>query len=121
MYDEVSIWLNNALRQEIPEETAAFCLNLYDDGDGNWSMELIGSGKFDVEDDDWPCDEITDFNTREMPFTWNQPGRWERVLKEMISIIEEYLKHGEYADILKSRSGVGIGFVDGDIENLYIK
>lgn len=25
MYDEVAIWLNNALRQEIPEETAAFC------------------------------------------------------------------------------------------------
>lgn len=121
MLNEVSDWLNATLDQKIPEEVTAFCFNLYDDGDGNWSMELIGTERFDEDDEDWPCDEITDFGTRETPFTWNSDAEWEAVLEGMVSAIKKYLEGGEYAGVLKSKEGIGIGFVDGDIEILYIK
>ena len=36
-------------------------------------------------------------------------------------ILKGYLENGEYEDVLKSKPGVDIGFVDGNIEILYTK
>lgn len=65
MYDKVSAWLDDVLKQNIPDDVEAFCFNLYDDGNSSWSMELVGTERFDENDFDWPCDEVTDFGTRE--------------------------------------------------------
>ncbi len=54
----------------ISNEVIAFGFNLYDDGDFHWSMELIGTSEFDVDDEDWLCNEVTDFDTRDGPFQW---------------------------------------------------
>ena len=121
MYHKLSKWLNCLLKQTIPDEVTAFCLNLHDDGNGKWSMELIGTGRFDLDDPDWPCDEVTDFNTSENPFVWSGSSNWDDVLSEMVGVMREYLRAGKYAALLKSRRGVGIGFVDGDIEILFHK
>ena len=119
LYHKVSKWLDSSLAQKIPDEVMAFCFNLYDDGNGRWSMELIGAGSFDLDDSDWPCEEVTDFMTRESPFVWNSSSKWDVVLNEMADVLKKYLQHGKCADLLKSKSGVGIGFVDGDIEVLF--
>ena len=119
MYNEVSEWLGGVLNEDVPEETAAFCFNLYEDADNNWSMELIGSEGFDAFDDDWACDEITDFGTREHAFSWNQAGTWDEVLEEICKILKKYLQTGKYAEILKGKMAVGVGFTDGDIEIIY--
>lgn len=116
-----SKWLDTVLKQNIPEEVKGFCLNLYDDGDSNWSMELVGTNRFDADDPDWPCDEVTDFGTRKGNFVWRKETGWDTVLEEMTGILKAYLENGEYAPVLKSRDGVGIGFVDGDVEILYMK
>ena len=39
----------------------------------------------------------------------------------MSTILRLYLEDGEYANILKSKEGIGIGFVDGDVEILFTK
>lgn len=118
---EVSKWIDAVLPQNIPEEVAAFCFNLYDDGDGNWSMELVGTQCFDADDTDWPCDEITNFGTRKKMFHWNSAAKWEMVLDAMIVALKAYLKNGKCAKLLKSQSGVGVGFVDGDVKILYTR
>lgn len=118
MYQKVEKWLDQVFNQEIPSEVAAFGFNLYEDGDFSWSMEVVGTGCFDPEDEDWICDEITNFGTRESPFAWQEQAAWEEILKEMKSIVTEYLRHGAYASALKEKNGVGIGFVDGDTEIL---
>ena len=74
MYQEISKWIGKALSQEIPEKVVAFCINLYEDGDDQWSMELIGAERFDLADEDWACDEVTDFGTREELFVWEKPN-----------------------------------------------
>lgn len=119
MYSKVSAWLDHVLEQNIPDEVAAFCFNLYDDGNHAWSMELIGTERFDENDDDWPCDEIADFGTREGLLRWDKEAEWFFILEEVKVVLSEYLKKGRFADVLKSKEGVGVGFVDGDIAILY--
>lgn len=121
LFDEVSEWLDNVLEAEIPNEVIAFGFNLYDAGDYNWSMELIGTSEFDTDDEDWLCNEVTDFDTRDEPFQWSQNTEWEEILNHITGVLQEYLESGKYADILKAKSGIGVGFVDGDVEILYAK
>lgn len=118
MFEELSKWLDNALEAEIPDEVIAFGFNLYDDGDCRWSMELVGASEFDADDDDWLCNEVTDFDTRDNPFRWEKEAEWEEILADVINALKEYLDDGKYADILKAKAGIGIGFVDGDVEIL---
>ena len=118
---QISDWIDNILNTDIPDDVAAFCFNLYEDGNGVWSMELVGSGRFDTEDEDWPCDEITDFASRENPYGWEKDCNWEDALAYIVNALKEYLTYGKHAELLKSRNGVGVGFVDGCIEILYNK
>ncbi|MBQ3002171.1 MAG: hypothetical protein IJD82_00410 [Clostridia bacterium] len=117
----MSDWIDNLLDTDIPDDVAAFCFNLYEDGDGVWSMELVGSGRFDTEDEDWPCDEITDFGSRENPYGWEMECSWEDALAYIVNALKEYLTYGKHAELLKSKNGIGVGFVDGNLEILYNK
>lgn len=60
--------------------------HLYEDGGNNWSIELVGTESFDLEDEDWCCGEIFDFGTRETLLSWNE------ILDEMIQVIKTYLE-----------------------------
>ena len=53
--------------------------------------------------------------------TWNKDSEWDVVLEDMCTVLRQYLENGEYANILKSKEGIGIGFVDGDVEILFSK
>lgn len=119
MFDELSTWLDHVLDQAIPNEVVAFCFNLYEDGHNRWSMEVVGTDYFDADDGDWGCDEVTDFGTRENCYTWEAAKEWDEILNEIISHLKSYLESGTYAALLKEKSGIGVGFVDGDIEIIY--
>lgn len=119
--NKVSEWIDFVLQQEVPTDVVAFCMNLYDDGDSNWSMELVGTQSFDADDSDWPCDEVADFGTRENPFRWNKDAEWDGVLEETIGALKSYFDNGKHASALKMKKGVGVGFVDGDVEVIWCK
>lgn len=121
MKNKIFEWIDGALSGSVPEDVVAFCFNLYEDDENYWSMELVGTGRFDPEDQDWACNEITDFNSRENLFRWQSVCEWDEALEFMTELLNRYLKDGKYADLLKSKSAVGVGFVDGDIEILYAK
>ncbi len=121
MNPKLSQWIDNVLNTNVPDNVVAFCFNLYDDSGDNWSMELVGSEWFDLEDEDWPCNEFTEFNSRRNPYEWQMDCGWEEVLAYIVKELKEYLENGKHAALLKSRTGVGVGFVDGNIEILYNK
>lgn len=112
---------NCGITYEIPSDVIAFNFNLYEDINKNWSMELVGTESFDVDDEDWACDEVTDFGTRDNPFCWHKEAGWNEVLEEIVSILKEYLNNGAFSSVLKNFKGVGVGFADGDIEILHYK
>lgn len=115
MYDELATWIDKALAQGLPEDIVAACFNIYEDADNSWSLELVGCSSFDPDDDDWACDEVSDFGTRDNPFTWNSKGDWETVLADLKKKLTRYLETGRSADKLKKLDGVAVGFVDGDL------
>ena len=121
MNNGVTNWIDNILDQEIPPEVVAFCFNLYEESDGSWAMELVGTEEFDAENEDWACNELTDFGSREHLYYWEMDCEWEAALEYMVKELNRYLEKGKHADLLKSRAGVGVGFVDGNIEILYSK
>lgn len=125
MFDEISAWLDDVLEDisetDILNEIIAFGFNLYDNGDDNWSMELIGTSEFDADDEDWLCNEVTDFGTRNNSFQWYKKAKWEEILNDVICLLKRYLESGKYADVLKAKLGIGVGFVDGNVEIIYVK
>ena len=121
LYDTIEKWLDDILQQSIPDDVLALNFNMYDDGDYSWSIELVGTDSFDIDDDDWRCDEVFDFGTRDNPLEWKEENTWDYILDEMIDIINRYLEEGQFADVLKQYKAVGIGFVDGDANTLYVQ
>lgn len=119
MYSVVAHWLDDILERELPDAVAAFSFNLYEDGGNRWSMELVGTDRFDPEDEDWRCDEVSDLGTREQPLSWTRKAGWDEILEEMVRVLKRYLEEGAHAAVLKRYQGIGVGFVDGDTEILY--
>ena len=112
-YSAFEKWVDESLSVVLPGEIVAFCFNLYDDGDGNWSAEIVGAGSFEKDNSDWACDEV--FTNRKNPLRWKSKKSWEKVLSSFQSLLETYLRQGRYASLLLEKQGIGFGFVDGDL------
>ena len=112
-YSVFEKWVDKTLSVPLPEGIVAFNFNMYDDGNGKWSVEIIGAASFDKEDEDWACDEI--FDNRLKCLRWKNSKTWEQNLEFIKSYIERYLKQGKHADILKDKEGLGVGFVEGNL------
>lgn len=115
-YKEFEKWVDCSLNTELPKDVVAFCFNLYDDGNGQWSVELVGTSCFDKDDSDWACNEV--FDTRNYPLKWKYKGSWKNVLSSVKSHLETYLKIGKHASMLSSQQGIALGFVDGELITL---
>lgn len=111
-------WIDGILSRPLPTGAVALCLNLYDDGDGQWSAELVGTNSFDADDPDWACDELFALREQTLCFTWNTT--WDEVLAQVIADIKTYLETGPHRDMLKRFRAVAVGFVDGDLETVYL-
>ena len=109
-------WLDDVLESDLPPEIVAVNFNLYDDGDGQWSIEFVGADSFDEEDSDWACDEV--FTTRDDPFCWESEASWEEIQEEAADAIKAYLDEGAHAEQLKQYEAVGVGFVDGELDSI---
>ena len=112
-YKEFEKWVDSSLNTELPENVVAFCFNLYDDGNGQWSVELVGTSSFDKDDSDWACNEV--FDTRNNPLKWKSKESWKKVLSSVRSHLETYMKNGKHASMLSSQQGIALGFVDGEL------
>ncbi len=116
-------WLNDCLSQPIPASVKAFSLNLFEPAgiDGvKFGIELIGAGEFDEDDSDWACDEVWEPEERQISIPLSFSGsNWEQCLSNIRELAAGYLSSGAAADKLKSKLGVGLGFVDGDLEVLW--
>jgi hypothetical protein len=121
-YDGFSMWLDKFLMNEFPSNTVAINFNLYESSENTYDIQLIASDKFDEIDQDWACSEI--FSTEENIFSIPRTKDifdWEDGLIFMKKMVKDYLNKGKYSEKLKRYQAIGVGFVDGDIEILYLK
>ncbi len=115
-YNAFSTWVDSIMKNSFPEETIAIAFNLYEESDEDtYSVQLIGTEKFD--EDDWPCYET--YTSGEDLYYWEESGGWQQAQESAMKNVERYLSEGAFADKIKGYTGVGIGFVDGDMEIIY--
>ena len=95
MFNKIEEWIDSLPLSQLPENTKAFNFNLYEDGDNWWSIELVATDRFDVLDQDWACDEIADFGTRDNPFSWEEEADWNDIQEEMNNALKQYLEEGK--------------------------
>ena len=117
----ISSWVDSTLATELPQDVKAIAFNLYEDAGKKWSVEIVGTSSFNPDDSDWACDEVTDFGTRENPYTWNENAEWDVIQLKVKTELIKYLNDGKYAPTLKALDGAGVGFVDGDLEILFVR
>ncbi|MBR4022670.1 MAG: hypothetical protein IKI94_08805 [Ruminococcus sp.] len=121
MYIEFEKWLSKLLENDMPDNTAAYNFNIYEEEDETYGVQLIASDEFSEDDDDWACSEI--WSSEEEIFyidhSDEKDADRERGLEFISQLICDYLEKGEKADKLKAVKAVGAGFVDGDLKILY--
>lgn len=117
MYKEFEQWLDTTLSQGLSDCTVALVFNMYQDGENQWSIELVETATFDDTHEDWACDEV--YCDRDNPFIWTEEGQWSDILIKTGNILKFYLENGAYANFLKNYQGIAYGFVDGDLNILH--
>lgn len=119
MVEKFIEWAENALQDAELSNVVALNFNLYEDQDSFWAVEIVGTSSFDENDADWACDEV--FTTRDNPFTWEEETDCDGILEEVTEWIGDLLDGTVLMEMLDRLQGIGVGFVDGDIEIVYKK
>lgn len=120
---EFNEWFSASLAQSIPTSVKAISFNLFElpeSPEVKFGIELIGSSSFDENDPDWACNEVWEPRVRKISIPKNFSGSsWEQCLANVRALLLTCLSSEIAAEKLKSKLGVGLGFVDGDIEVLW--
>lgn len=117
-------WLAGCVNKGIPDSVRAFSFNLYEPAGEpgvKFGIELIGAGQFDENDPDWPCDEVWAPEIRQISIPVQYSGdHWEACLQRLRALVAKQLDaDSPAAQELKSSRGIGIGFVDGELEVIW--
>ena len=98
-----------------------FAFNLIEPANGCFGIELIGAPAFSEDDPDWPCDEIFVASPRSISILGDtHSGDWQSCLAATKSTLRSIIdSDSEAAALLRQAQGIGVGFVDGDLETLY--
>lgn len=115
MKQELITWLTPHL-QALPAEAKALCLNLYEsEEEGEFDAQLVACAAYDREDPDWACEDI--FSTSEELFGFSSED-WEAALDLMLETMSEAIADGILPDAIEY---VAVGFVDGDLEEVFCR
>lgn len=120
-YIEFNTWADRVLTKHASNSVVAYNFNLYEHAK-EFAIQLVGTRSFGLKDQDWACDEI--FSSGEDLFVLPHAivgNRWQNGLEAAKALVKNYLHHGAQAASLKASRGVGVGFVDGDIELAYLR
>lgn len=125
IYIKFENWLDNLLENnDMPADTKAFNFNLYEESEGEYvyGVQIIASDRFDIDDDgNWACYEV--WSSEEDIFcvsAADEDDKSGQAFQKFISgIVVDYLENGKYKNILLNSKGIGIGFVDGEIDIIF--
>jgi hypothetical protein len=121
LVDAFANWVDKVLAAHRSTPAAAYNFNLYEHSD-TFAVQLAGTTRYDPADPDWACDET--FSSGEDLFEFPRTqldDDWREGLLTAKSLVVDYLTRGKNAKRLISSQAVCTGFVDGDIEPVYVR
>lgn len=120
LYEKFAQWLDEILKGDFPDNTAALVFNLYEhfDQEHCWYAELGFCECFDADDKtgDWACYA----KLCEPVFMWDSDTEWEAAQNTAEKLVSKYLSDGRYSKDIMKLHGVGVGFAEGDLKLVYI-
>jgi hypothetical protein len=120
--DDFIAWVTRSANTDVPASVRAFAFNLYElPKDGSpFGVELIGSSNFDTEDSDWACDEVWAATPRmlEIPVAFSSRS-WEACFAAVKGLVVAAIDEENAGEVLKTREGIAVGFVDGDLDLIW--
>jgi hypothetical protein len=117
--DSFKAWLRQSLDTAVPASVRAFSFNLYEseNDDSPFRVDLIGSPDFDLEDGDWACEEVWEATPGLLPIPAAfSTSSWQTCLANVKALVLRALEDKAIGDILLTREGIAVGFVDGDLD-----
>jgi hypothetical protein len=117
--DSFKAWLRQSLDTAVPASVRAFSFNLYEseNDDSPFRVDLIGSPDFDLEDGDWACEEVWEATPGLLPIPAAfSTSSWQTCLANVKALVLRALEDKTIGDILLTREGIAVGFVDGDLD-----
>ena len=122
--EQLKHWLSQSFEEHIPPDVVAYSFNLLEPAgipDVKFAIELVGTDRFKADDPDWACDEIWNPRNRifAVPSTFSTTS-WERCFLKIRKALCDILDSDEpFVKKLKQAQGIGVGFVDGDLEIIW--
>jgi len=119
IHKEFNNWLDKILKN-IKKLPKAWVFNLYESEKTSYTVELVGTRFFQENNEDWACHEMFTSRTLFTNYLLSTHISHEQALQELVIFIESYLTEGANRDKLLETNAIGCGFVDGNLELLYI-
>jgi hypothetical protein len=119
-------WLEQIANQASSRSTVAYSFNLYEpafEPGVRFGIELVGAGSFNPDNADWACDEVWEPKPRGINIPIEFSGtRWEECLARVRNLLRGYVQQEcRGSTWLKSKTAIGLGFVDGELELVWKK
>ena len=110
-------WLDDALSHPISPSVVAFSFNLAEP----WCIEIVGLDRYSEDDSDWACEEVFRPDVESLDLPESDVGEtWEVVLEAAKRLVAAYLDRPSAGSaILRRAQAVAVGFVDGDLHNVW--
>ena len=108
-------WLDAQLETEIPNQIVAFNINIYE---SPFKIEVVGSNVFDIDDEDWACNEDWVPLNRMTSVSSSIFGKsWEQAQENLLHMAKNYFdSNSRNSRKLRSAKAFALGFVDGNLE-----
>jgi hypothetical protein len=108
-------WIDKQLDEGPPPTIVGYSINIYE---SPFLIEIIGSNEFDIDDNDWACNEDWVPQIRSIDLSHSLSGSsWEETQKTVIKMASSYIQsNSKNSHILKTAKGFAVGFVDGNLE-----
>ena len=116
MNKKINKWLNKIVEKGIPSDVKAIYINLVECSD-DVDLEFYGIGVYEIEDQDWACNDIFDTDSLELEGVLQSPDKWEVLLHQIAQVVKGYIeiKYVQLSEVKR----VGVGF--GDSETIILK
>jgi hypothetical protein len=109
-------WISQIIKTEKPsKKIKGYYFGLFETDGKEYMMYLSGSKEFDVDDDDWACNNDFEPKEKYLPLPQYKGFGWEDVLNQTINLLQRFIATDIYKNSFFAKAqGIAMGFDNGN-------